>query len=432
MTLVQSEFKQNLAQEETYQALLRSLRRRKGFGIVFVQCSPATASRLIPRLKDELSQKTTAELNLTEPIDNLFELVAQKAETEKLNLLFIQGIDKSLEPYIEPGHGGDGDYYNLNTVPRILSHLNQQRENFRDHFSEICFVFILPKFAVKYFVRRAPDFFDWGTGVFIFLDEDSFSNTLILHKREEVDEEEYASNKDVEFNSEYQYWKHQSFVLNETGMYRDAIFACDKALELKLDSYDSWVDRGIALGQLGQLKAAITSFDKALQIKPDYDEAWGNRGVALHQSGQFEAAIASYEKALELNPDNEQVWGNRGLALGQLGQPEAAIASYEKALEINPDSYQVWINQGVALVQLGQSEAAIASFDKALELKPDDPNTFYNKAYCYALQAKFEAAIANLSDAIALSPNEYREMAKANSGFDAIRDNEQFQALISG
>jgi hypothetical protein len=44
----------------------------------------------------------------------------------------------------------------------------------------------------------------------------------------------------------------------------------------------------------------------------------------------------------------------------------------------------------------------------------------------------FEYAIANLSRAIALSPDEYREMAKTDSDFDSIRDNEQFQALISG
>jgi hypothetical protein len=59
-------------------------------------------------------------------------------------------------------------------------------------------------------------------------------------------------------------------------------------------------------------------------------------------------------------------------------------------------------------------------------------NIIHNNVCCYALQATPEAVIANLSRAIALSPDEYREMAKTDSDFDAIRDDEQFQALIAG
>jgi hypothetical protein len=75
--------------------------------------------------------------------------------------------------------------------------------------------------------------------------------------------------------------------------------------------------------------------------------------------------------------------------------------------------------------------SAIADFDKAIILKPNNPNIFYGNAHCHALKANLENAIANLSRAIALSPDEYREMAKTDSYFDPIRDNEQFQALIS-
>ncbi|MCG9889712.1 MAG: tetratricopeptide repeat protein, partial [Thermosynechococcaceae cyanobacterium MS004] len=89
-------------------------------------------------------------------------------------------------------------------------------------------------------------------------------------------------------------------------------------------------------------------------------------------------------------------------------------------------------NRGVALGQLGRTEEAIASYDKAIELKPDLHQAWYNKACCYALQNNLESAIANLSHAITLSPDEYRELAKTDSDFDPIRDNEQFQALISG
>ncbi|WP_016865047.1 TPR end-of-group domain-containing protein, partial [Fischerella muscicola] len=85
--------------------------------------------------------------------------------------------------------------------------------------------------------------------------------------------------------------------------------------------------------------------------------------------------------------------------------------------------------RGIALRQLGRYEEAIASYDKALEIKPDYHQAWYNKACCYALQVNIEQAIENLQKAIILNP-ECREMAKTDSDFDSIRDDERFQELI--
>ncbi|WP_315788653.1 TPR end-of-group domain-containing protein [Fischerella sp. JS2] len=74
-------------------------------------------------------------------------------------------------------------------------------------------------------------------------------------------------------------------------------------------------------------------------------------------------------------------------------------------------------------------EDAIASYNKAVAIKVDDHEAWYNKACCYALQRNIEQAIANLQKAIILNP-ECREMAKTDSDFDAIRENERFQTLI--
>ncbi|NET71052.1 MAG: tetratricopeptide repeat protein [Sphaerospermopsis sp. SIO1G2] len=72
----------------------------------------------------------------------------------------------------------------------------------------------------------------------------------------------------------------------------------------------------------------------------------------------------------------------------------------------------------------------MASYDQALEFKPDDHQAWYNKACIYALQSKIELAIENLQTAINLHPDEYREMAKTDSDFDGIREDERFQVLI--
>lgn len=114
-----------------------------------------------------------------------------------------------------------------------------------------------------------------------------------------------------------------------------------------------------------------------------------------------------------------------------MDQNKEAISSFDKTLEIKPDFYEAWNNRGAALDNIGRHKEAVSNYNKALELKPNDPMIFYNKACCYALQSNTEDAIEYLSLAIALAPDEYREMAKTNSDFDSIRDNEAFEALLT-
>lgn len=63
-------------------------------------------------------------------------------------------------------------------------------------------------------------------------------------------------------------------------------------------------------------------------------------------------------------------------------------------------------------------------------MKLPNADSFYNQACSYALQGNVEQALENLQQAISLSPDEYREMAKTDSVFDSIREDERFQALL--
>jgi tetratricopeptide (TPR) repeat protein len=73
---------------------------------------------------------------------------------------------------------------------------------------------------------------------------------------------------------------------------------------------------------------------------------------------------------------------------------------------------------------------AIASYDKALQLSPDNDSAWYNKACSYSLQGNYEDAISSLKHALELNLEKYRELAKADSDFDPLRDNNCFQALL--
>jgi hypothetical protein len=187
-------FRQNFLTEnqETYQALLRSIRRQQGFGLVFVQCTPFQEHKIIERIKKDIPNKKIDTLTLEHKINKFYNLIAKRFQSQIPDILFISGIDKSLVDDIKPGGiGGQGDYYRLDTVPPILAHLNLQRERFRDDFNKTCFVFFVPLFALKYIVRRSPDFYDWRSGVFDFVTNRNKVDEETLRHLKEGDYQKY-------------------------------------------------------------------------------------------------------------------------------------------------------------------------------------------------------------------------------------------------
>jgi tetratricopeptide (TPR) repeat protein len=366
-----------ISSEDSYQAMRRALQRTQGFSLLFVRCSPIQADHLIDKIKNDLPQKQFKTLTLEDETENLYDLVANLPEPKNTNILFIRGLEYSLLRYEEK------ESFALNLpseskvyggtwagIPRILGHLNLSRERFRDSFS-IAFVFLLPEFALRYFIRRAPDFFDWRSGVYDFPTE-----------RELVNSEAYR------------------LVFIEGSDF---------------EKYQTWTDQQ-RLQRLTEIHAYLSESSDSARTS----ELWFEKGFIHHANNQLEEAIASYDNALKFKPDYYSAWNNRGTALFNLGRNEEAIASYDNALKIKPDYHEAWNNRGVALGNLGRMEEAIASFDNALKIKPDDANTYYNKACVYALEENIDLAIENLKQAIDLD-SKYLEMAKTDTDFDKIR-----------
>ncbi|MHC5934511.1 tetratricopeptide repeat protein [Nostoc sp.] len=401
--------------EEVYQDLLRVLKRKSGFGLFFVQCTPVEADNFIIKLPQEIPQKNIAVLRLVEAIDNLYQPVAEFVKDKQIDILLIKGLEYSLYKYEKRTFGQitEGQFSNLTSVPHILNHLNQQRERFRDDFP-ISFVFLLRSFSINYFIHRAPDFFDWRSGVFE------------LPTTPELVEQE-STRLLLEGNYE-EYLKLTPEQKIEKVIEIQDLLSEKHQLENQKPSL--LFELGNLLSTAKEYEAAIASYDQALKLKPDYHQAWYNRGDALGNLGRNEEAIASYDKALKFKPNYHLAWNNRGYALDDLGRFEEAIASYDQALKFKPDFHQAWSNRGYALDELGRFEETITSYDQALKFKPDFHQAWYNKACCYALQGNIEQALENLQKAINLSLDECRQWAKTDSDFDSIREDKLFQALI--
>ncbi len=177
---------------------------------------------------------------------------------------------------------------------------------------------------------------------------------------------------------------------------------------------------------------AINAYDKALQLQPSLAEVWNNRGVVLTKLQRYHEAIASYEQAIQLRSDYSDAWNNRGVALGKLKYYDAAVSSYDRAIQLKENYLDAWNNRGFALTQLKQYEEAITSYQKAEEINPDFYLIWYNKSRCYAMQEQAKLALDSLEKAIKLKPSITRNLAKKETDFAAIQNEDKFQQLING
>jgi len=70
------------------------------------------------------------------------------------------------------------------------------------------------------------------------------------------------------------------------------------------------VEFGINVAQRGLWREAIYRWEKAVELDPTYAAAYNDLAIAYEHEGQLDKARKAYEKALELAPNNAQVRQN--------------------------------------------------------------------------------------------------------------------------
>jgi Tfp pilus assembly protein PilF len=72
----------------------------------------------------------------------------------------------------------------------------------------------------------------------------------------------------------------------------------------------SQVDFGISVAQRGLWREAIYRWEKAVEIDPTYAAAFNDLAIAYEHEGQLDKARKAYDKALKLDPNNTQIRQN--------------------------------------------------------------------------------------------------------------------------
>jgi tetratricopeptide (TPR) repeat protein len=446
---IKTSTKQLPNEQEEYQALINAIAWTDGFASIFVRCSPAKGDEIIQRMKQELPQKNIEVLSLKEGItDNLYDFINNSDHYSQANVLFITGIERLLyeyeAQYTETKFKDIKERYSYSWkgVPPILKHLNQQRENFRDHF-KICFVFLLPLFALKYFIRRAPDFFDWRAGVIEFVPSSDFlrqesvrivlgtdyKKYLILTPNERQKEigriQSILTENNLTPQRKAELLIKQGSLYNANNnyelaskRYEEAITHCNQVISLNPESYEAWRDKSSALIGLRQYSEAVASCDKAIQSIANNYQAWNNKGEALSYLNRYEEALISIENAIKGVPksderkDDYELLNSKGVILYYLGRYEEALESFQKVITGKPDYDSAWQNQGFTLYDLGRYEEAKVNFkkalsiyDKTLEANPNVTDILNSKGIVLSQLGDHETAIANFDKVVELNPN---------------------------
>jgi Flp pilus assembly protein TadD len=87
------------------------------------------------------------------------------------------------------------------------------------------------------------------------------------------------------------------------------LFAFPSFADARRDARDQ-VAFGITVAERGLWREAIYRWQKAIEIDPTYAAAYNDLAIAYEHEGQFAKARKAYEKAIELEPNNFQIRQN--------------------------------------------------------------------------------------------------------------------------
>ena len=73
------------------------------------------------------------------------------------------------------------------------------------------------------------------------------------------------------------------------------------------------VEFGIKVAQTGLWREAQYRWERAVELDPTYAEAWNNLAIAYEHSGKFDEARKAYETAVKLDPKNMLIRQNYDL-----------------------------------------------------------------------------------------------------------------------
>jgi tetratricopeptide (TPR) repeat protein len=215
-----------------------------------------------------------------------------------------------------------------------------------------------------------------------------------------------ACNEALEKNSlNINAWNNKGIALNNLHCFDKAIFCFDQAL--KLDPTDSDVLNNKGFSYMGKKNFSMANefFDEALRFSPQYINAWSNKGSCILSMGDYPEALKCFSKVLSIDPQFLIAWFNKGVCHKQLRQLNDALFCYNEALKIDPQYIEALFNKGGILRELALFNEAMDLFDAVLKIDSKNANAWINKGICFKSLGKYLDALDSYDNALEIEPH---------------------------
>ena len=194
------------------------------------------------------------------------------------------------------------------------------------------------------------------------------------------------------------YYQLESYILNETDGFDEAIKAIDKAIELSPEHFDIYSTKAHIFLTYDDKQSEILEFYDELSEKfPQNDkEIRQMKSFSYYVLGKIEEGVKFLKESIKIYPDAVAMLNNLSVFLGSLGKIDEALEVIEKTIEIEPRDANLFDTYGEILMFAEKYEAAIEKFYQALEMNPTGWfafHTFIKLSKCYkGLEMLEEAA----------------------------------------
>lgn len=168
---------------------------------------------------------------------------------------------------------------------------------------------------------------------------------------------------------------------------------------------------------------AIEIAQKLLETDPLHFGSYWQVGISYYFAARFEPAIEAFNKAIELEPSNSETYHWKSTALGFLKKFDEAKIASQKAIALSEDNPWAHFSHLILKVLLGQEKEVLQSVESQEFLDPMDP------ALLYAMMGMKDEAFVKLEEGYK-AKSVMMVTLKHYWMWDAIRDDERFQAMI--
>ena len=144
----------------------------------------------------------------------------------------------------------------------------------------------------------------------------------------------------------------------------------------------------------------------------------------------FLDALRETDAALALEPHNARAVALKSAILWHENRLTEAEPFIAELAELNPRDAGIWINLAYIRRRVQSLDAAVETLQRAFDANPRDALAHFNMACYRAAQNRPAEALELLKNALSLDPK-LRDLAKAESDFNPLRELPAFQQLVN-